>query len=543
VAAAEEGVGAALLQSSEGLTPQVGERLVLRLQQNRALEEDAARWAVESWSHGLGLAELEVPQPPAVVTDAVGETVGVAPIEPSSPPSPIQLPETIGMVADAERLPVRPPPKSVSRDAGRPRRAAPFIGAAAAVVLLIGGVAGWMAMQGSGDVTAFGPNEVFLEPVGVVDHPFTSSLLATRPEPIPGPPTTLTMDGAVNVVLVEGSHELNYAADRGSAACDATILLRDLNDEPATARAWAAAQSIDPAAVVDFVATLTPAFLTQDARVTSHVLDDGQAIPRQALLEQGTAVLVGPTGEPRVRCASGSPLNLPIAAVTPTYVGTAWQGFDPTSVFAIKPCDEPITEFVLRDVTTGEPFVRQVGSNVAGDSDVTTTTLPPTTTTLPPTTTTTSTTTTTTLPDADFDATREGTVSASSRLCGAYAATRAVDGDITTSWISGSGDSQSSTFVWTGIQDDYIGEVSIISNAANATVSRRTNHGFASVTIQVLDGSGDVVYEEEVGLEGTPDPDVLIHPNVVGRSVRLLLAGPETPSASGFAEFVVWVAR
>jgi hypothetical protein len=52
-----------------------------------------------------------------------------------------------------------------------------------------------------------------------------------------------------------------------------------------------------------------------------------------------------------------------------------------------------------------------------------------------------------------------------------------------------------------------------------------------------------VVYEEDVGLPGTPDPDVLVYPNVVGRSVHLLLVGPETPSASGFAEFTVWVAR
>jgi len=548
VAAAEEGVGATLLQSSEGLTPQAAERLVRRLQQNRALAEDAARWAVESWAYALGLPG-PLRQQPSVVADTPGETVGILSAEPEPIDPSIPLPDTVAMAdppppaAQPPVLPSSPPASLPPTRARRRKPMAAFAGSAAVVVLLVGGVAGWMALQDSNDVMAFGPNEVFLEPAGVVDNAFTSSLLAARPDPVPGPPTTLTTDGAVNVVFVEGSHELSYAADRGSAACDATILLNDLNNEPTTARAWAAAQGIDPAAIVDFIATLTPVFLTQDARVTSYVLDNGQAVPRQALLEQGTAVLVGPTGEPRVRCASGSPLNLPVAAPTPTYVGTAWQGFDPTSVYEITPCDEPITEFVLRDTITGEPFVRQVGSNVTSDSDVTTTTVAPTTTTIPPTTTTTSTTTTTTLPIADYDATGEGTVGASSRLCGSYGATKATDGDITTSWISGSGDAQSSTFTWTGTQDEFIGGVAIISNAANATVSRRTNHGFASVTVQVLDASGSVIYEQDVGLEGTPDPDVLVHPNVVGRSLRLLLLGPETPSASGFAELIVWVAR
>ncbi|NNF08764.1 MAG: toll/interleukin-1 receptor domain-containing protein [Acidimicrobiia bacterium] len=558
VAAAEEGVGATLLQSSEGLTPQAGERLVLRLQQNRALAEDAARWAVDSWAFALGLAgpAAETPAP----SGAVGETVGVPaepdttgktvavppaetrPVEPSSP-----LPETVGMEGQGPPS-TPPPPPPVSLPPTRPERRRPamaFIGAAAVAVLLIGGVAAWMATRNGSSVGAFSANEVFLEPAGVVEDRFTASLLSTATNPPPGPPTTLTAPAPIQIVLVEGSHELSYAADRGQSACDAGILETELSAAPTTAAAWAAAQGIDVGAVGDFIAQLTPMFLTQDTRVTSHVLVGDQAVPRQALLQEGTAVLVGPTGEPRVRCASGSPLALPVAAATPTYVGTAWSDFDPERAVEIKPCDEPITEFVVQDTTTGEPFVRQVGANVSGDSSVTTTTiLPSTTTTVPPTTTTsTTTTTTTTLPVADYDATREGTVSASSLLCGSYGATKATDGSVTTSWISGRGDVESSTFVWTGDQDEFIGSVSIISNAAHSRTSYRTNHGFESVTVQVIDAAGTVVYEEDVELPGTPDPDVLVYPNVIGRSVSLLLMGPETPSASGFAEFNVWVAR
>jgi hypothetical protein len=407
-------------------------------------------------------------------------------------------------------------------------------------MVLVGAVALWMGSQGSPDVVAFSANEVFLEPANIVDHPFTSSLLTGDSTTAPLPPTTLMVEGAVEVVLVEGSHELNYAGEPGSAACDTGILLAELNADPEVARAWATAQGIDLTAIAGFVAGLTPVTLTEDARVTTHVLDQGQAVPRQALLERGTAVLAGATGEPRVRCASGSPLDLPVTVATPTYVGTAWQGFDPARAVEIKPCDEPITEFVLRDAATGEPFVRQIGSNVLADAAVTTTTVPPTTTTttVPPTTT-----TTTTLPTADHDATREGTVSASSRLCGSYSASKAADGDVTTSWISSSGDGAVSTFEWTGTVDEFIGVVEVVSNAANATVSRRTDHGFALVTVQVLDAAGNTIFEEVVELPGTPDPDVEVYPNVVGRTVRLLLEGRENASGSGFAELRVLVAR
>jgi hypothetical protein len=418
-------------------------------------------------------------------------------------------------------------------------------------MVLVGGVGGWIAIQGSNDALTFSPNEVYLEPVGVAELAFTPSLLASAATHGPGSPTTLVLTGAAEVALVKGSDELNYASARGISSCDTTILIDHLNGEPAVSQAWAEAQGIEPAAISDFVAGLTPMLLTQDVRVTTHVLDDDRPISRQALLQRGTAVLVAATGEPRVRCESGSPLNLPVAVATPTYVGVAWPGFDPTAVVKIDPCDEPLTQFVLQDTATGEPFVRTIGSGVTRDSDAsvpatTSTTTPAATTTVATTTTTASTTTsttTTTLPVADYDATGEGTVTASSRLCGAYAATKAVDGNVTTSWISSSGDGAFSTFEWTGAQDEFLGAVVVVSNAENATARRRTDHGFAAVTVQIIDASGGVVYEERVELPGTPDPDVLVHPNVIGRSVRLLLEGHENLSGSGFSELTVMVAR
>ena len=554
VAAAEEGVGQSLLQSSEGLTPEVGERLARRLHENRALEEQAARWAVGAWMNALGLEAPEGDAPDPTGPDvAVPDTVAVDPAPTDLPPAPAQLPETVAAGPEPGRpteapftvVPVSPPPARPIQTPGRShrRRWGALVAGAAAVILLIGGVA-WFAGQPAGDAVAFLPDEVFLEPIGVVERPFTASLLGSGPGNPPGSSTTLQVEGGVELVSVEGSHELYYAGIQGSSSCNPAILQSELDARPDVARVWAEAQGIDLAALPDFIASLTPVLLTQDARVTSHVLDDGRAIPRQGLLERGMAVLASPTGEPRVRCASGSPLVPPSTVEAPTYVGTAWSGFDPTEMVEIEPCDEPISEFVLRDSLTGEAFIRQVGSNVATDTALTTTTtVPPTTTTTSSTTTTsTTTTTTTTLPVADYDATNEGVVWASSRLCGSYSAAKAVDGDITTSWISGSGDGASSTFTWTASQDEFIGSISITSNAAHARSTYRTNHGFGTMRIQVQDDTGAVVFDETVALAGAPDPDV-VEPNVVGRVVRLDLDGAEAPSASGFAEFVVMVAR
>ncbi len=69
VSALKERVAADLLSSQTGVPREVLlARLVSRLQDNRALTEDAARWAVESWALALGLmshAELPRPKPGA----------------------------------------------------------------------------------------------------------------------------------------------------------------------------------------------------------------------------------------------------------------------------------------------------------------------------------------------------------------------------------------------------------------------------------------------------------------------------------------------
>ena len=62
-------------------------------------------------------------------------------------------------------------------------------------------------------------------------------------------------------------------------------------------------------AVKKYIAKLHPVTLTRDTQVTNHAYTNGQAVPFQAILQAGTAVLVDEYGVPVVRCYCGNPLG------------------------------------------------------------------------------------------------------------------------------------------------------------------------------------------------------------------------------------------
>jgi serine/threonine protein kinase/Mg-chelatase subunit ChlD len=151
----------------------------------------------------------------------------------------------------------------------------------------------------------------------------------------------------------------------------------------------------------------------------------------------------------------------------------------------------------------------------------------------------------TAIPEPNAEIAAEGTVEASSIYDANYPASLAVDGDLSTSWFSAGtikGDTNP-TYVWTGQQDDFIASIELISNREHQVVDFRTGFGFESVTVQVLDAQGNVVFEESASLEGTPDPDVTFTPNEVGRSIRFIFSGGEAPDCGGFGELKVNVVR
>ncbi|MCC6617345.1 MAG: hypothetical protein IT320_27980 [Anaerolineae bacterium] len=138
----------------------------------------------------------------------------------------------------------------------------------------------------------------------------------------------------------------------------------------------------------------------------------------------------------------------------------------------------------------------------------------------------------------------EGTVSASTTYNDNFEASLSIDGDRSTSWFSaGPGSDGTSVYRWTGTKDDTIAKIALLSNAENSTPDFRTGFGFGSVTVQVLDADGSVVFEQTVALDGTPDPDVAVSPGVIGRSIVLTFSGHEDATCGGFSELEIQALR
>lgn len=147
--AAAEGVGPALTTSSQGLTASLVERLTRQLRENRALADDAARWAVETWARVLGVAG------PAVT-----------PVEPGEP-------STMAVVAAPPHPPEKAPDGQAEPEPEIPAGEEPAEAEAAVDAGLVGGV------EPVGDA----------EPV-VEAEPQPSTIAAPEPEPVPPPHPT-----------------------------------------------------------------------------------------------------------------------------------------------------------------------------------------------------------------------------------------------------------------------------------------------------------------------------------------------------------------
>ena len=224
--------------------------------------------------------------------------------------------------------------------------------------------------------------EVFLLPF---DEPGVNAFapsIATSPDealmafvesggvPVSGDDTadTPTDTDAPSVVGVSGTDDGVFAGSAGVAPCLPDELIAALTPDAANTTAWAEVQQIPVDEVESFISGLTSIVMAADTRVTDHVLIDGTAEPRQAVLQAGTAVMVDEFGAPRVRCASGSPLAPPEPVEDSTaYVGAAWDTFATGTTAAVLPAPTPVEEFVLTDVGGGPDFIRPVGSSGATD--------------------------------------------------------------------------------------------------------------------------------------------------------------------------------
>ena len=117
-----------------------------------------------------------------------------------------------------------------------------------------------------------------------------------------------------SLVTIKG--EGSFGGTGSNFVCDRERLIGFLDERPERLRAWARVQAITPTSegVGEYIRALRPATLLEPTRVTAHKFVNDRAVASQAILEQGTAVLVDENGAVRTRCRTGSPLLDPIIA-------------------------------------------------------------------------------------------------------------------------------------------------------------------------------------------------------------------------------------
>lgn len=153
-----------------------------------------------------------------------------------------------------------------------------------------------------------------------------------------------------------------------TAVCDVTFLAETLGEAQPVVVPWAAAYGIDSADVADVLDQLTPLVIGHDIAVTAYDLDGDRAISHQAILQSGTAVLVDRHGQPRVHCASGSPLSEPTTAGGVVVLdGLAWPAFSSAQVLVVTRTDGLIDALTTTDINTDEPVTEALRGTERGD--------------------------------------------------------------------------------------------------------------------------------------------------------------------------------
>jgi hypothetical protein len=249
-----------------------------------------------------------------------------------------------------------------------------------ALLLVAAIVVGTIVIVGGSDDSASAA-EVELQPVSSAGaNPFMPSV-GTDQSAVTPPPSATSAAG--NVTQYSGDLPGLYGGTRNVSSCDAEKMVVFLEQNPDKARAWAGALGISTTEIRTYVSGLTPVILRTDTWVTNHGYVDGVANEIPAVLEAGTAVLVDKYGYPVVKCFCGNPLTVPRVYRSPTYTGTRWPAFTPTSIIIIQKTTVIIDTFTLVDPKTGTPFTRPAGSSGTRDGNAPNTTPP---TTAPPTT-------------------------------------------------------------------------------------------------------------------------------------------------------------
>ena len=199
-------------------------------------------------------------------------------------------------------------------------------GVAVVGVLLAGALVGWLVGNRVNAAAAAQPVP-YIPAAAIGLHPFTNAA------DIAGP------------VIVTG-----FGGTGSNLVCDREKMISFLVQHPARLRAWATVETIPQtaAAVTKYIRSLHPATLLRPTRVTNHYYFNGVAVPFQAILAAGTAVLVDSTGAIRARCRCGNPLVDPILSSNERCTGCPGGSSLPKSwqlgpiYYAIHPFPPPV---------------------------------------------------------------------------------------------------------------------------------------------------------------------------------------------------------
>ncbi|WP_037947018.1 DUF6777 domain-containing protein [Streptomyces thermolilacinus] len=180
-----------------------------------------------------------------------------------------------------------------------------------------------------------------------------------------------------------GSAPELYGGSGNRAVCDVEKQIAYLESDKAKAGAFASVLRTTPNGLPAYLRGLTSVQLRLDTLVTNHGFEDGRAVPYQAVLQAGTAVLIDQYGVPRVRCACGNPLDRPQVERPEKVVGKTWPGFQAEEIVVVVPAPTPVPTFTVIDPATGKRVERPhpAGSSPSPspkDTASPTTTKPPT---------------------------------------------------------------------------------------------------------------------------------------------------------------------
>ncbi|MGW1214335.1 DUF6777 domain-containing protein [Streptomyces sp. NPDC002499] len=181
---------------------------------------------------------------------------------------------------------------------------------------------------------------------------------------------------AVHGSLQQGDTPGLYGGTREPTLCDVAKLTAFLTDpgNKQKAQAWATALDLTTAGIPDYLDRLTPVLLRHDTLVKNHDYKKGKAVPFNSLLQAGIAILVDEQGLPAVKCSCGNPLrpfegDTDRISVTFDDGNKKWQGYERSSVVAVRPAPRKMAKLALVDIDDPDTGLsRPVGTTGKADS-------------------------------------------------------------------------------------------------------------------------------------------------------------------------------